>query len=56
MEKNWFNKEVKDVETELNTNLKNGLSSIQLEENRAKSGKNELKEKKKEPLIKKFIE
>ena len=56
MEKNWFNKEVKDVETELNTNLKNGLSSIQLEENRAKYGKNELKEKKKEPLIKKFIE
>ena len=48
MEKNWFNKEVKDVETELNTNLKNGLNSIQLEENRAKYGKNELKEKKKE--------
>lgn len=55
MEKNWFNKEVKDVETELNTNLKNGLSSIQLEENRAKYGKNELKEKKKKPLIKNLL-
>lgn len=56
MEKNWFNKEVKDVETELKTNLKNGLSGSQLEENRKKYGKNELQEKKKEPLIKKFIE
>lgn len=55
MEKNWFNKEAKDVEAELKTDLENGLSSKQVEENKAKYGENELQEKKKEPLIKKFI-
>ena len=55
MEKNWFNKEVKDVEAELKTDLENGLSSKQVEENKSKYGENELQEKKKEPLIKKFI-
>ena len=55
MEKNWFNKEIKDVETELKTDLENGLSSKQVEESKAKYGENELQEKKKEPLIKKFI-
>ena len=55
MEKKWFNKEVKDVEAELKTDLENGLSSKQVEENKAKYGENELQEKKKEPLIKKFI-
>ena len=55
MEKNWFNKEIKDVEAELKTDLENGLSSKQVEENKAKYGENELQEKKKEPLIKKFI-
>ena len=47
MEKNWFNKEVKDVEAELKTDLENGLSSKQVEENKAKYGENELQEKKK---------
>ena len=55
MEKNWFNKEIKDVETELKTDLENGLNSKQVEENKSKYGENELQEKKKEPLIKKFI-
>ena len=55
MEKNWFNKEAKDVEAELKTDLENGLSSKQVEENKTKYGENELQEKKKEPLIKKFI-
>ena len=55
MGKNWFNKEVKDVETELKTNLENGLSSKQVAEKKLKYGENELQEKKKEPLIKKFI-
>ena len=55
MEKQWFNKEVKDVEKELGTNLEKGLSSIKLTENKEKYGLNELKEKKKESLIKKFI-
>lgn len=30
MEKQWFNKEVKDVEKELGTNLEKGLSNIKL--------------------------
>ena len=51
MEKNWFNKEIKDVEAELKTDLENGLSSKQVEENKTKYGENELQEKKKEPLI-----
>ena len=55
MEKQWFNKEVKDVEKELGTNLEKGLSNIKLTENKEKYGLNELKEKKKESLIKKFI-
>ena len=55
MEKQWFNKEVKDVEKELGTNLEKGLSSIKLTENKEKYGYKELKEKKKESLIKKFI-
>ena len=55
MGKNWFNKEVKDVETELKTDLEKGLNTSQVEENKSKYGENELQEKKKEPLIKKFI-
>ncbi len=55
MGKNWFNKQIKDVETELKTNLENGLNLQQVNENKAKYGENELQEKKKEPLIKKFI-
>ena len=55
MEKNWFNQEVEDVEKELGTNLQNGLSSEKVLENKEKYGQNELQEKKKEPLIKKFI-
>ena len=48
MEKQWFNKQVKDVETELGTNLEKGLSSSQVEAHKNKYGLNELQEKKKE--------
>ena len=56
MGKQWFNKTVEEVEKELGTNKENGLSSKKIEENRAKYGLNELKEKKKESLIQKFID
>ncbi len=56
MGKQWFNKTVEEVEKELGTNKENGLSSKKVEENRAKYGLNELKEKKKESLIQKFID
>ena len=56
MGKQWFNKTVEEVEKELETNKENGLSSKKIEENRAKYGLNELKEKKKESLLQKFID
>ncbi len=56
MGKQWFNKTVEEVEKELGTNKESGLSSKKVEENRAKYGLNELKEKKKESLIQKFID
>ena len=56
MEKQWFNKQVKDVETELGTDLEKGLSNSQVEEHKSKYGLNELQEKKKESLLKKFID
>ena len=55
MEKQWFNKTVKDVEKELETNLEKGLISRKVEEYKEKYGLNELKEKKKETLIQKFF-
>ena len=48
MEKQWFNKTVKDVEKELDTNLDNGLNASKVAEHQAKYGLNELEEKKKE--------
>ena len=55
MKKNWFNKTVEEVESELKTNQSKGLTSQVVEENRAKYGLNELKEKKKDSLFKKFM-
>ncbi len=55
MEKQWFNKTVKDVEKELETDLDKGLSSKKVEEHKTKYGLNELQEKKKDSLFKKFI-
>lgn len=55
MEKQWFNKEVKDVEKELETDLKKGLNSSKVEAHEEKYGLNELQEKKKESLFKKFM-
>ena len=47
LEKNWFNKNVDEIQKELNTNVDEGLNIQQLEENRKKYGFNELKAKKK---------
>ena len=56
MEKQWFNKTVKDVEKELETDLEKGLSSSKVVEHKEKYGLNQLKEKKKDSLLKKFLD
>ena len=56
MEKSWFNKTNQEVEQELKTDCQNGLSSNQVQENMKKYGLNELQEKKKDSLLKKFLE
>ena len=55
MEKKWFNKEAQEVEKEFGTSISNGLSQKQVEENKAKYGLNELQEKKKDSIFKKFL-
>ena len=42
LEKNWFNKESKAIEEEFKTNINEGLTSKQVEEQRQKFGYNEL--------------
>ena len=56
MEKEWFNKTSQEVEKELRTDCQNGLNSNQVQENVKKYGLNELQEKKKDSLLKKFFE
>ncbi len=56
MEKSWFNKTSQEVEQELKTDYQKGLSSSQVQENMKKYGLNELQEKKKDSLLKKFLE
>ena len=56
MERSWFNKTSQEVEQELKTDCQNGLSSNQVQENMKKYGLNELQEKKKDSLLKKFLE
>ena len=55
MEKQWFNKTVKEVEKELETNLEKGLDSKVVAIYNEKYGLNQLEEKKKESLLKKFL-
>ena len=54
--KNWFNKEIKDVEKELETNQETGLSQEEVAKRREKYGLNQLKEKKKKSLLMRFID
>ena len=53
---NWFNKEISQVEEELQTNVKEGLTEEQVKANYEKYGMNELKQKKKKSLFVKFLE
>lgn len=52
----WFTKNTNFISEELNSDIKNGLKSSQIEENRNKYGINELKAKQKKPLFIKFLE
>ena len=53
---NWFQKDVKEVEGELQTNLEKGLSSEEVAKRKEKYGLNELKSKKKKSLFQKFLD
>ena len=55
MKKNWFNQTVKEVEKELQTDLEKGLATEKVQEYTQKFGLNELQEKKKESIFKKFL-
>ena len=53
---NWFNKDVKEVEEILSTNVEQGLSDEEAKSRREKYGLNELKAKKKKSLFMKFLD
>ena len=53
---NWFNKGISEVEEELKTNIKEGLTDEQVKAKYEKYGMNELKQKKKKSLFVKFLE
>lgn len=52
----WFNKNIEEIEKELNTNSESGLDKNKVEEIREKTGFNELKASKKKSLFQRFIE
>ena len=52
---NYFNEEIHEVEKELKTNIEKGLKQEEIKEKIEQYGYNELKEKKKESLIIKFL-
>ncbi len=57
MENNkWFNKEIKEVETELATNLEKGLNSEEVKKRQEKYGLNELQATKKKTLLQRFAD
>ena len=57
MEKsNWFSKSVAEVEKELHKDINKGLSSEEVQKRREKYGLNELQQKKKKSLLKRFID
>lgn len=53
---NWFNKEISEVEKELKTNVKEGLTEEDVKQKYEEYGMNELKQKKKKSLFVKFLE
>ncbi len=54
--KKWFHQEIKEVEKNLGTDIQNGLTSQQVQENREKYGYNELQAAKKKTLLQRFID
>ena len=57
MENNkWYNKEVKEVEKILETNVQKGLTGEEVKKKQEQYGLNELKAKKKKNLLQKFLE
>jgi Ca2+-transporting ATPase len=53
---NWYNENVKKLENEFNTNIKNGINKNEAENRLIKYGKNELTAENKGTLFKKIIE
>ena len=53
---NWFNKETSEIEKELKTNIKEGLTEEDVKQKYEEYGMNELKQKKKKSLFVKFLE
>ena len=53
---NWFNKEIKEVEKELETDLEKGLNSERVKERQEKYGLNQLKAAKKKTLLQRFLD
>ena len=53
---NWFNKKVEDVEKELHTNIETGLTDEEVTKRKEKYGLNQLKEKKKKSMVKRFLD
>ena len=57
MEKNnWFNKEIKEVESKLETNIDKGLKIEQIKQRQEKYGLNQLQTAKKKTLVQRFID
>ena len=54
--KNWFNKEIEEIEKELKTHKEKGLKEEQVKEIREQKGYNELKATQKKSLIQRFID
>ncbi len=52
----WYSKSVNQVEKDLETNLKGGLTDKQVEEKKSKYGLNELQQAKKKTLLQRFID
>lgn len=53
---NWFNKEIKEVEKELETNLEEGLNIEEVKVRQEKYGLNQLKAAKKKTLAQRFLD
>ncbi len=53
---NWFNKDVEEIEKELQTNIEKGLTDEEVKQKRKKYGYNELQAAKKKTLFQRFLD